>query len=1218
MLAHPSLQAQADDLAASFQSPPPSARPWVYWFWMNGNITKEGITADLEAMARVGIGGTLIMSVSNGIPPGRVDFLSPQWRDLFAHAVREAARLGIEINMNNDDGWTGSGGPWVIPADSMQVVTWSETRVEGPADFDGALPQPPTRLDHYRDIAVFALPSAGPALRELAPKITCSHPRFNPLTLTDGDLETGVNLPKPSPESPVTIGIEFAKPFTARSLTILTGPGRQNHGGCIETSDDGNAWRTIHRFSIPGSGINATALGAAFAPAAARFFRISFDREAPKGGGLSLRELDLSPDPRIDNWPSKSGRMRVDGMPPAASTAPGIPRVSIRDITASMDATGRLRWKVPAGRWLLLRIGHTTTAKTNHPATPAGTGLECDKFSSEAMDRFFSGMMAKLIADAGPLAGKTLSLTHIDSWEVGSQNWTPKFLDAFRARRGYDARPHLPAMLGFPIESHEIAERFLWDMRLTFSDLIADNYVGHLRSLAKRHGLGLSIEAYGNGNFNNLQCAARSDMPMSEFWAGKPEGAERGKEPASAAHLLGIPIVGAESFTADPDNDRWTQHPYAIKALGDAAFCSGINRFIFHRYAMQPWMDRLPGMTFGPHGIHYERTNTWFEQSRAWLQYLARCQYLLQQGTFVADLLYFVGESVPKSLPPRRSLKPAPPHGYDYDGCDAETLLKHAVANNGRIAFPSGISYRLLILPPESTQMTPRLLKKINDLVKAGAHVLGPKPGKSPSLENYPDCDAEVAEIANVLWGDTTSPGEKATGKGKVYWNKTIEEILASLDIRPDLAWVAPTATAEIDWIHRRIADADIYFISNQGDSFEVADITFRVSGKRPEIWDPNTGEARPSPTWSATGDGCTSVHLRLDPRGSAFVVFRETASPHYTAILRNGGPVDGEPIARAVYITKALYGILDDPKRTRDVTGKISAMVTNGTLAVRAWSNIAGDPAPNVRKTLRVEYTTDGEPKVSSVQDGQTLRINEAFLPPLPSAELRSFEGATKLVAWRPGNYEVLSTSNKSIAISVAELPQPIAPTGPWELSFPPNLGAPPSVILEKLISWADHPHDGVKYFSGTAVYRTTFAIPKERSPEVGTRKTFLDLGHVEVMAEVILNGRNLGVLWKPPFRADVTGDIMPGENIIEVRVTNLWPNRLIGDERRPPYLKWNGSRGGPAEWPGWVTDGGPVPDTGRTTFTTWHHYGKDDPLLPSGLIGPFTITFGMESDLP
>ena len=1126
------------DLAATFRNPPPEARPWVYWFWMNGNITKGGITADLEAMARVGIGGTLIFSVSNGIPPGRVDFLSPKWRELFAHAVREAARLGIEIDMNNADGWTGSGGPWVTPADSMQVLTWNETRIAGPAEFDETLPQPPARSDYYQDIAVLAIPAAGPGMKASSPKITSPHPRFDGASLMDNNFETGVNLPKPSREKPVIVTFEFPKPFTVRSLTIRTGRGHQRHGGRLEASADGQEWKVIHRFSIPSDGMSPSILGDAFKPVTSRLFRLVFDRATWREKGIDIRELDLAPEVRLNNWPQKAGYKRGSGgAPPNPAKLPPLPQTSVHDLTDSMGADGRLRWDVPEGRWLVLRIGHTSTGKKNPPATPKGTGLECDKMSREAIDRPFAGMMAKLIGDAGDEAGNTLTFTHTDSWEVGMQNWTPKLPEEFQARRGYPLRPHLLAMLGYPVVSSGVAERFLWDLRRTLAELIADNYYGRLRELAQEHGMKLSVQAYGQGNFNDLQCAARADMPMSEFWVGRPDGPERGKQPASVAHQLGNKVVGAEAFTANPDHGRWMNHPYKIKALGDAAFCYGINRFHFHRYAMQPWMDRYPGMTFGPHGFHYERTTTWFEQSSAWLQYLARCQYLLRQGEFVGDLLYFIGESEPALLPRRHVLKP--PEGYDYDGCDFETLIEHAAVRDGRIAFPGGVSYRLLVLPPEVDQMTPALLKKLKALVEAGAHVLGPKPRVSPSLENFPACDREVARLANELWGEDAAAGKKKTGEGTMYWGQEPGDILAALGCGPDVTWTSAAGSAQLLWIHRRAGDTDIYFVSNQGERHEAIDASFRVTGKQPELWDPATGTIRRASLWEPDGDERSRVRFRLDPRGSVFVVFREPATPQFAKLLRDGKPVH-----------------------------------------------------------------------------------SEAHVSDVPAAELRADGNGTRLLAWKPGAYRLETTAGETRTVKIDEIPEPISPGGPWKPTFPsqPPYGdaTPKPQSLEKLISWTEHPDDAVKHFSGTAVYRTTIAIPEK--PKTENRKTLLDLGRVEVIAEVIVNGNNLGILWKPPFRVDVTDVLKPGDNTLEVRVTNLWPNRLIGDERKPPYLKWlkhGYYKGAPVEWPDWVMDGGPVPDTGRITFTTWRFFTQDDPLLPSGLLGPVQLRSAVAKEI-
>jgi len=1223
----------SDTLAEQFLHPPDSAKPWVYWFWMNGNLTKEGITADLEAMHRVGIGGALIMNVSNSIPPGRVEFMGDPWRELFVHAIKEASRLGLQINMNNDDGWTGSGGPWNTPEHSMQMLAWSETQIAGPCAFDGILPKPSVKKTQavglggeapppgsdaadtfFRDIAVYAVPSIGPNMRELAPAITTSGSKINPATLTDGNLATGIRLPIPSADAPQFIQIEFAKPFTARSLALFTGSSRQNHGGTIEVSDDGKSFRPVRKFQIPVNGIMPSVLAASFPEVSARYFRIVFDRPAPKSNGIAIQELELSPDVRLESWSTKAGFSRFDGMEPAdeKATAQGAPI----DLTDKLDADGRLHWDAPAGAWTIVRLGHTSTGKMNHPATPGGVGLECDKLSKEAVEKHFDGMLGKLIADVGPLAGKALAATHIDSWEVGTQNWTPEFRAEFQKRRGYDPMPYVPAMIGVPVGGTEVSERFLWDVRRTLADLIADNYVGHLRELAHYHGMELSIEAYGNGNFDNLQCAARADIPMAEFWAGHPEQAERGKQPASVAHQLGESIVGAEAFTAAPEFGKWQNHPASLKTLGDAAFCSGINRFVFHRWAMQPWLDRWPGMTFGPHGIHFERTVTWFEQSRAWLAYLARCQFMLQQGNAVADLCYLQSEHAPSGLPGSAALEPPVPPGRDYDGCSAEMLQKMSVSD-GRLVLPSGMSYRLLVLP-ETRFMTPGLLRKIRDLVRAGAHVVGTRPEKSPSLENFPACDDEVRALADELWGAkaeaSSGPDGRTVGEGRVYWGVPLEKILVSMDSLPDVEWVPASDAKGLAWIHRRTADAEIYFVANSLDHPVAADAIFRVSDKLPELWHPDTGEIEPLAVWQKTSDGRTRVPLRLEPTGSLFVVFRKSADgvDPIVRITRNGESLEHGAEPGKLVIRKATYGVPDDPARTLDVTPQLAARIKDGKLEIRVWCDFGkGDPAPRTKKTLRVEYTCDGVEAVASAMDSEHLSLPEHEPPPASlKVEVKGTPEAPQLLAWEPGRYGFTTASGRKSACEVASVPPAQIVPGPWTVQFPPKWGAPPEITLGQLISWTEHPDPGVKYFSGTAAYRMTFEFP---APDQKSR-TFLDLGVVKELAEVILNGHNLGILWKSPFRIDVTDWVKPGANTLEVRVTNLWANRLIGDEQKPPYLKWQPG-GAPAEWPDWLIDGGPVPDTGRFTFTTWHHYSKDSALLPSGLLGPVTLCTAVDS---
>jgi hypothetical protein len=466
----------AGDLAQGFARPPQSARPWVYWFPLSGNLSKEGITADLEALQRAGIGGVLYMEVDQGAPKGPADFAGPLWRELFQHACKEANRLGLEINMNNDAGWCGSGGPWISPELSMQRVVWTETVVQGPQSFDGVLARPQAVRDFYQDIAVLAMP---------APEVDARIP----------DIQ----------------GKSSATP---------------QH----------------------------------FPPQRAKFASLPADSVIPRG--------------------------------------------RVVELTGKMNASGKLTWDVPQGKWLVLRLGHTTTGKDNHPAPASGRGLECDKLSQAAAEAHFNGLMGRLIADNRSLSGqgKVLVSTHIDSWEVGSQNWTPRMREEFQKRRGYDLLPLLPTFTGRVVESREVSERFLWDLRQTVSDMLIENYAGHFRALANRHGLRLSIEAYDGVPCDEMTYAGQADEPMAEFWSWDKFGAAYScTEMASATHVYGKRILGAEAFTAT-DAEKWLGHPANVKDLGDWAFCEGISRFVFHRYAMQPWTnpDRKPGMSMGP------------------------------------------------------------------------------------------------------------------------------------------------------------------------------------------------------------------------------------------------------------------------------------------------------------------------------------------------------------------------------------------------------------------------------------------------------------------------------------------------------------------------------------------------------------------------------------------------------------------------------------------
>ncbi|MGC8668240.1 MAG: glycosyl hydrolase [Chthonomonadales bacterium] len=884
---------------------------------------------------------------------------------------------------------------------------------------------------------------------------------------------------------------------------------------------------------------------------------------------------------------------------------PGIPLDRVVDLSSRMDASGHLTWQAPAGTWVILRMGHTCTGAHNAPAPATGRGLEVDKLSREAMDEFWGGFMQVVVDQAGPLAGKVLYNALIDSYEVGYQNWTPRFREEFVKRRGYDPLPYLPVVTGRVLGSQEQSERFLWDFRRTVADLYTDNYYGYFAELCHKHGLKMSCEPYGNGPFDNLECGGVADIPMGEFWVPNGGAGETLKLAASAAHTYGHRIAGAESFTAGEDVSGWKEDPYAIKALGDFAFCSGINRYIFHRYAHQPWINLYPGMTMGPWGTQIERTVTWWDQAHAWLTYVARCQHLLQEGKFVADLCYFEGEAGPNDLPGRPALRPAVPPGYDYDGCDVRVLLNRMSVKGGRIVLPDGMSYRVLVLP-ESTFMTPQVARKIRSLVAAGAVVVGPRPERSPSLSGYPSCDAEVARIGREVWGDCD--GRTVTvhrfGKGRVYWGRPLERVLQELGAGPDFNF-RTAGGGRVLYIHRRIGTAEVYFVSNQQYRPVAVDCRFRVTGRQPELWHPDTGVVEDAPVWRAD-HGYTTVSLRMDPAGSVFVVFRRPPrGEHLVSVIRRG-PGEAAKPAERITILSARYEA-QDGSRGADVTSVVARMVAEGNREIPATNETFGDPVPLVVKRLRVEYTLNGKAMEAVVPEGGTVMLGNAVqVPPQPDWTARvEPSGALDVIPWRPGRYILQTAQGRIRTVTSKAGAAELNVRGPWTVRFKPGWGAPPKAEFPKLASWTDNADPGIRYFSGWAVYTKRVYVPPAM---VGEGKTVvLDLGLVKNFAEVTLNGRSLGVLWKAPFQVDATGLLKPGWNTLAVKVTNLWPNRLIGDEQLPPDVEWRGNA--IASWPAWVWSGKPRPKTGRYTFTTWHFYRKDSPLFESGLIGPVVI---------
>lgn len=769
------------------------------------------------------------------------------------------------------------------------------------------------------------------------------------------------------------------------------------------------------------------------------------------------------------------------------------------DAGEAVDVTDQLRdnrlhWKAPAGHWTVLRFGYTLRGDRIKNASASQTGWEIDPLSAGAMDRQFAATAAKLIDDAGPLTGKTLTYMHIDSWELQQPQWSEHFVAAFRARRGYDPLPYLAVLAKKTIGSAELSDRFQWDYRRTLADLVRDNYYGRLNALCKPFGLGTDSEAGGPfyaHSINALECQSVNTVPMAEFWANLWEGyrlpiglpgasvpaplfaASEGdafpisnfgslRQAASAAHIYGKSLVQAESFTNF--NDDWTEDPFALKTYGDRAFCLGVNRLCIHGYVLQA-ADVGPGYQWPHVGVHLNRHVTWWHLSHAWLTYLARCSHMLQQGRLVADILYYSGEAIPNFVLTDKKLIA----GHDFDEISVDALLNRAQANDGNVVLPGGLKYRYLAIPdPAGEAMSPMVLTKLKELVEGGVTLVASRPQKAPGLADHEQADRQVKELANALWGsDGAATGMRSVGRGRVAWGVPLEQLIVTDGMVPDVELRGLPQGRAFDWIHRQAGDAEIYFLANGSDAVLTLEAVFRVSGKTPELWDAVNGVTRDLSEFRQEG-GRTLVPMRFEARQSFFVVFQKTASA----------------------------------------------------------TTVHGKNFPVLRSASSLE--------------------------------------------------------------------------GPWEVSFDPASDGPPKVIFAELKDWIERPEEAIRYYSGTATYRKTFDLAR------GTQHpTHIDLGVVKNLAQVRLNGQDLGVVWTAPWRVEVKDLIKAKDNVLEIEIVNLWPNRLIAEGKLPREQRktvTNVLTYEPTLPANYDDSGCPVCEARKKS-------GAPPQLLSSGLIGPVTL---------
>ncbi len=1249
----------ADTLEQAFNQPPAATKPRCYWYWMDGQITKVGITRDLEAMKRVGIGEGYIGVISgqSGTPTtSTTKALTDDWWSYIEHAVREGTRLGVDVGLFNSPGWSQSGGPWVKPSQAMRYVTLPELRLQGPQHFAGKLPLPP---GEFQDLAVLAFPAP-----------------------------TGEGkMAKIISRTPTLVNFQMPVSFTARSV-IVQPAGKVNVSAELLASDNGQQYWTVKKFTIDrhnlGPGVGPVPLApvvATFPKASGRFFQLKFS------AACELGDIQLSPAARVESFAEKSLQKVCQEPHPlydfytwpseAEPDASGlvIKPDAVRNLSKLMAADGTLQWDVPAGDWIVLRSAMTPTGTKNGPAPPEATGLEVDKMNRTSLRSHFDAYVGDLLKRLPAADRKSWKHVVADSYEMGPENWTDGFATDFQKRYGYAPMPFLPVMTGRIVGSVDQSDRFLWDLRRLVADRVAHNYVGGLRDLCHEHGMKMWLENYGHWGFPSefLLYGGDCDEIAGEFWANGNFLDQRDtgylgryelRDASSAANIYDKPVTWAEAFTGGP---AFINSPRDLKARGDWAFCEGINQFVFHVYIHQPTDEKLPGVNAW-FGTEFNRNNTWFEQSKAWIDYLRRCSVMLQAGKHVADVAYFISEDAPKMAGPQQ---PPLPSGFDYDFINADVIEHRLAVQDGRLTLPDGMSYRLLALP-ESATMRPGLLNKIRELVKAGATIVGTPPSRSPSLENFPKCDAEVQTLAREIWGNAApqQPGEHPFGKGRVFWGNSLDPILAELKLKPDFE-----NSAKLGFIHRHRADRDIYFVANPTAEPVTTTAAFRVGDRAPELWSPDSGRID-RPAVYDVADGVVRLPLSFGPAGSVFVVFREKAAPpaeRIISVTRGGQEILGTAMKLAVstgtgdvvsdnpdnftfavwvkpddditLVREANSGIVGMAEPRNDVffpphgegfggqthAGCGLAVGRNGvgvfehsgnyfapTLVYAAtltnWTHVAvvyrgGQPnlylngmlARTGLKSTHIVHSGAGH---AEAKFRGKLGAIEQFSRPLSAAEIAQLipsmrqpgDGASELPfqltrttygrinaqGGKSGDYELKFADGHACTLAVPATAAPMEIAGPWEVSFPPGWGAPEKITFGHLTDWTKRSEDGIKYFSGKATYHYTFdgSDLALRTPHSAL---ILDLGKVNDIAVVRVNGQKLGTLWQPPYRVDISTAIKSGGNMLEVDVVNTWNNRLAGDAALPVEQ--------------------------RHTSITAPTVNKKSPLLPAGLIGPVTL---------
>jgi len=867
-------------LLSGFITPADTIQTSVYWYWISDNLSKEGVEKDLESMKAVGINRAFIgnIGLETGNPPyGKVKLYSSEWWDILHAALKKAGELGIEIGIFNSPGWSQSGGPWVKPEQAMRYLAFSDTIVTGPCKLNIQLPKP---KKDFQDVKVIAYPDLSMEENRINSEnseITSEPVIQNIKNLADGDMSTELSF-----SGNITVRFKCNDKKTVRSITVYTT--ERTAAALAEFYyRQGDKYILVKKFDINRTNPSLQVGFNPYGPIVisvpetnASEFKIVFNNASEKFG---IREIQISSLPKTERYVEKSlAKLYQSFLPywheymwpvqPVIDSKYAIDPSKVIDVTKYMDSEGKLNWNVPSGLWKIVRAGMTPTGVTNSPATPEATGLETDKMSKKHIAAHFDAFLGEILRRIPAEDRKTWKVVVEDSYEVGAGNWTDGFIAEFKKKYGYNPVPYLPVLQGEVVKSHDVSDRFLWDLRRLVADKTAYDYVGGLREVSHKNGLTTWLECYGHWGFPGefLQYGGQSDEVGGEFWGEGDLGNIENRAASSCAHIYGKRKVSAESFTCG--GNEYSRYPYLMKRRGDRFFTEGINNTLLHVYIHQPYEDKNPGMNAW-FGNEFNRKNTWFYEMDDFIKYLRRCNYMLQQGNYVADAAYFIGEDAPKMT---GVCDPPLPQGYSFDYINAEVILRDLTVKNGRFVLPSGLSYGILVLPKLET-ISPEVLKKISSLTKQGGIIYGAPPVKAPGLKNYPSSDKEVKRLAKETWGNIDGINKKSGryGKGTVINGLDMQEALNLVNIKPD----CKIAADSVLFLHRKISGGDVYFISNQAEKQIDIKPVFRISGKKPELWDAVTGKSRSLPAFEQK-DGFTTVPVRLEALESAFIVFTE------------------------------------------------------------------------------------------------------------------------------------------------------------------------------------------------------------------------------------------------------------------------------------------------------------------------------------------------------